>query len=209
VLPGIVIAIWAIHVISLSSFRFGVPTLPLTYVIVSGPVAALVRRGGQALRLPVVAVGAWAIAGVAVAAQYHAWPLRVAYEAVELDGLRASNEPDAVAGRPVRVADAKRGERPVVLLADEYLPAGRLTATIRARRTSDGADGPALRVVLYHLDGTPAGLSDVSSRDLSRDHFVDVDVACHLRSDGPATLAVVTLGAADVAVERVILSWHQ
>jgi 4-amino-4-deoxy-L-arabinose transferase-like glycosyltransferase len=209
VLPGIVIAIWAVHVISLSSYRFGVPTLPLTYVIVSGPVAAMLGRMGKALRSPVIAIAACVSLGIAVAAQYQNWPLQVTYDAVDLDGLLASNELDAVAGRPVRVADAKRGVRPVVLLADEYLPAGRLTATIRARRVHDAPDVPGLQVVVYHLDGTPACLSEVPARDLPRDRFADFDVSCHLRSDGPATLAVVTLGAADIAIDRVNLSWHQ
>ena len=209
VLPAIVIAVWAVHVISLSSYRFAVPVLPLSYVIVSGPVAAGLRRLGDVLRIPVVAIAALMAATIAVAAQFQRWPLRVDYEAVDLDGAAAANEPDAVAGRPVRLADARRGVRPMALLPDEYLPAGRLTATVRARRASDAADGSALRVALYHLDGTPACVADISVGQLPRDRFVDFEVPCQLRSDGPATLAVVTMGVADIAVERVNLSWHQ
>ena len=209
VLPAIVIGVWAVHVISLSSYRFAVPVLPLSYVLVSGPAAAVLRSIGEALRIPVVAIAALMAASITVAAQYQRWPLRASYEAVDLDGVAAANELDAVAARPVRFAEAKRGVRPIALLPDEYLPAGRLTATVRARRVSEASDGPGLQVVLYHLDGTPACQADVSSAQLSRDRFVDLEVPCQLRSDGPATLAVVTMGVADIAVERVNLSWHQ
>jgi 4-amino-4-deoxy-L-arabinose transferase-like glycosyltransferase len=209
VLPAIVIGVWAVHVISLSSYRFAVPVLPLSYVLVSGPVATMMRSIGEALRIPVVAIAALMATSVAVAAQYQRWPLRASYEAVDLDGVAAANDFDPVAARPVRFAEAKRGVRPIALLPDEYLPAGRLTVTVRARRVSEASDGPGLQVVLYHLDGTPACHADVSSAQLSRDRFVDVEVPCQLRSDGPATLAVVTMGVADIAVERVNLSWHQ
>jgi len=201
--------VWAIHIISLSSYRFAVPVLPLAFVIVSGLLAAFARRAADVVRIPVVALSLVGALGVAVAAQFQPWPLRVTYEAVNLDGLQASNERDAVSGRPARVADAKRGIRPIALIADEHLPRGRVTASVRARQLGTATDGQALRVVLYHLDGTPACVSDVAARDLPRDRFVDLEVECRLRSDGPATFAVTTLGVADLAIERVNLSWHQ
>lgn len=207
-LPAIVIALWTIHIIALSSYRFAVPVLPLTFVIVSGPVVALLQRVGDVVRIPVVGLAAAGALAVAVAAQYQSWPLQVTYDAVDLDGALASNERDAVSGDAARIADATRGIRPVVLLADEYLPSGRLTASVRMRRLTDGPDAPAVRVFLYHLDGTPACLSDVAARDLRRDRFVDVEIGCELRSDGPATFGVVSLGVADLSVERVNLSWH-
>jgi 4-amino-4-deoxy-L-arabinose transferase-like glycosyltransferase len=208
VLPAIVIALWTIHIISLSSYRFAVPVLPLTFVLVGGPLASLLRHVADAVRTPVVGLAAAGALAVAVASQYQSWPLGVTYDAVDLDGALASNERDAVSGEPARIADAKRGTRPIVLLADEYLPSGRLTASVRMRRLTDGPDAPAARVFLTHLDGSPACVSDVAADNLRRDRFVDVEVACELRSDGPATFGVVSLGVSDLAVERVNLSWH-
>jgi hypothetical protein len=61
---------------------------------------------------------------------------------------------------------------------------------------------------MYHLDGTVACQSDVESGALYRDRFANIEVPCRLQSDGPATVAVLTLGRADVAVERLNLNWH-
>jgi hypothetical protein len=110
-LPAIVVAVWAIHVISLSSFRFGVPTLPLTYVIVSGPIAAFACRTADWLRAPIAAIGAVAIGAIVLLAQFQSWPLQVTYAAADLDGLLATNDVDSAARAPVRVADAARGVR--------------------------------------------------------------------------------------------------
>jgi hypothetical protein len=209
VLPGTVGVILAVHVITLASYRFAIPVLPALYVIASGPLAAMARGVLPVLRAPIVATSCIAIAVLAVAAQYHSWPLEARYDAVDLDGIAAANHIDPVSGSPVRQADARRGLRPVALLPDTYLPRGRLTVTVRLRQTSGTpSDATAIaRVILVDIDRKPACLSDVSTTQLQMDRFTDVAVPCHLTRDGPATLAVYSLGHADLAIDEVRLRW--
>jgi len=207
-LPAIVVAVLLIHAISLSSYRFAVPVLPVVYVVVSGPLARLASAALRLLRVPLLALTIIFAAAIGLAAQFREWPLEIDYAAADLDGLAAANELDTVAGRIVRVADANRGTRPVVLLPDEYLPAGALTVTVRARRLSDAeVDSAMARVVLSHLDGRPACVSDIAAGQLSPERYINAEVRCRLQRDGPATLAVFSLGAADFAIDRVNLRW--
>ncbi len=210
VLPATVSAILAVHVITLGSYRFAIPVLPVLYVMASGPLATLARAVVPALRTPIIAVTCALIAALAVAAQYRSWPLDVRYDAVDLDGIAAANEVDTVSRSPARLADARRGFRPVALLPDTYFPEGRLTVTVLIRRTSEPASitTPVARVALLHLDGQSACVGDVLAGQLQTDRFSEVAIPCRLTRDGPATLAVYSLGQADLTIDEVRLEWE-
>jgi hypothetical protein len=209
VLPLSIGAILAVHVITLASYRFSVPLLPVLYVLASGPATALARAAAPLVRVPVVAVGCALIAVLAVAAQFQSWPLAVQYRAADLDGLTAANRVDEVTGAPARFADAGPGARPVVLLPDTYLPRGPLLLEVAMRQTgSNSANATAAaRVALVHLDGTPACVENVPAAQLPHDRFADIAVSCRLTHDGPATLAVYSTGQTDLAIDRVRLTW--
>jgi hypothetical protein len=87
--------------------------------------------------------------------QFQSWPLTISLDAADLDGVGAANTIDPVSQRPARVADARRGVRPVATLTDEYLPAGRMVVTIRARSVTPAvsAQTAVARLVVLQLDG--------------------------------------------------------
>jgi 4-amino-4-deoxy-L-arabinose transferase-like glycosyltransferase len=207
-LPVAVGTILAAHVTTISSFRFAVPVLPVLYVLASGPVASLGRAAVPLLRTPSIAVGCIVIAALAVGAQYRPWPLHVRYDAADLDGVAASNDVDDTSGRLVRFADARRGLRPVALLSDTYLPRGSLVLTVQMRRSrAEQTPAPLARVALLHLDGQPACVAEIGAEQVPTDRFVDIALPCRLTNDGPATIAIYTLGRADLAIDQVWMDW--
>ena len=210
VLPATVSAILLVHVITLGSYRFAVPLLPVLYVLASGPLAALVRAAGALLRTRLTAVACGFIIVLSVAAQYQRWPLQVEYDATDLDGIQAVNGIDEVSRSLVRIADARRGVRPVAMLPDTYLPRGWLTAAVRLRRSSAAPDEarPVARVMLVHNDGEPACVVDVSSVQLQVNDFTEVAIPCFLKRDGAATFTVFSLAEADLAIDIVRLTWR-
>lgn len=208
VLPATIAAILAVHVITLASFRFTVPLLPALYVVASGALAAKIPGAVAVLRAPAAAVGVATILVLAVAAQFRSWPLDAVYRAAALDGLSVANGVDPVSGSEIRIAEARGGARPVALLADTYLPQGTLTVTVRMRQTAlPASERDVARIALVARDGTPGCAVDVPASHLPPDRFVDVPTSCHLAEDGPATLAVYTLGESDLAIETVRLTW--
>jgi hypothetical protein len=208
-LPASVGVILAVHVLSLASYRFAIPLLPILYVLASGPLAQLARSIAHALRTPAIAAAAAVIALASVAAQFQSWPLDARYRAAALDGLAASNELDDVSGSMARVGAAEGRERPIALLPDTYLPRGQVRVTARLRRTSPGAPDstPVARVALVPLYGRGPCVSEVFAGQLTADHFTDVDLLCQLDRDGPVTLAVFSLGQVDLAIDTVRLVW--
>ena len=197
------------HIITLASYRFSVSVLPVVYVVVSGLLATLAARAASVLRAPAVAIACAVLLAIMVAMQFQAWPLQLDYEAVDLDGANADNDVDPVSQHPARIADARRGARPIALLPDQYLPRGLVTVTVRARRASEAAapDTAVMAIVLMPVDGRAACAVNVAAADLPSDRFHDIEVPCRLTSDGPATLIVQSLGASDLAVERVRFRW--
>jgi hypothetical protein len=67
--------------------------------------------------------------------------------------------------------------------------------------------GPLARIALVQLDGHIACARDVGPDLLTADRFTTVAVPCRLLTDTPATLAVFTLGVADLAIDTVRLTW--
>ena len=200
----------AVHVAVLSSHRFAVPILPVVFVLVSGPLARC-RAGGDSVapvaprrRRRIAVFGALhrdAISGVAARAPVRRrrsrWPRS-----------RQRRSTPSQHGRS-RFADAKRGLRPVVLLPDEYLPAGAL---------HDGSDRAADHAVRQRRAGRahrprrarrPRGLHARHQQPTKSppDRFATIAVPCRLSRDTPATLAIFSLGTADLAFEAVRLRW--
>jgi 4-amino-4-deoxy-L-arabinose transferase-like glycosyltransferase len=209
ILPATVAAILMIHVITLASYRFAVPILPVLIVLASGATVAAGRVAGRALRTPAVRLGALLIFVMAVGAQYRSWPLHAEYDAVDLEGVEAANVPDPVIGSAVRLADAKRGVRPVALLPDSYFPRGPLTLSVAMRRTGSEPVAQAVaRIALVDLDGRPACAADVSPAQLEVSRFSEVALSCQLARDGPATVAVYSLAQADFAIASIRLRWR-
>jgi hypothetical protein len=185
-----------------------VSVLPIVFVLVGGPLARLLRHAGAALASPAVAAGGVLLSAVLTAMQFQPWPLERSLEAGALDGLDADNLEDPVSGRLLRAADARRGLRPVVLLADEYLPRGRFDVTLQlgAMGAAPRAESPAARITVVDLDGRVACTRDVALGDLT-DRLSPVTLTCTLPRDGPATLAVFSLGAGDFMVGDITMRW--
>jgi 4-amino-4-deoxy-L-arabinose transferase-like glycosyltransferase len=210
-LAATVLAVMCVHIVTLSSHRFAVSVLPVVFVLISGPVATGAARARRLLRSRLVLASVALLAALMVLMQFQSWPLRRDLQAAALDGVAADNVIDPVASAPVRVADAKRGVRPVVLLTDEYLPRGTIRLHTHVRRLSEAAAGreAAMRVSLVDLDGKPACVRDVAAAELAADHFTPVAIMCQLPHDSVATLAIVSLGTIDFAVEQVTLEWER
>ena len=208
ILPAAVGAILIVHVITIGSYRFFIPVLPLLYVIASGPLIRVLQALIPVLRSPVVAAATAVLLIGAIAAQYQRWPLSVTYRAADLDGLAAANALDDRSRSPVRFAEARRGERPVALLPDTHFPEGSLRLTVRMRRSSHaGETEPAARITFTQVDGTVACVADVPVSQLPATEFVDIVTLCTLRRDGPATLAVFSLGRVDLSIESIRMVW--
>ena len=111
-------------------------------------------------------------------------------------------------GRAVRFAGAIRGHRPVLLLPDEYLPAGSLTLDVRLRRAGAvlNAAAPMARITLVQLDGRIACAYDVTAGRLLDDRVTAIEIPCWLSTDTPATVAVHSLGGADFTIDAVRLA---
>ena len=209
VLPATVIAIMCVHIATLSSHRFAVSVLPVVFALIAGPAARVALGVLDLLRSRAVAISAAILAVVFVLMQFQSWPLRRHLMAADMDGLSADNRVDPLLRAAVRVADAQRGPRPVVLLSDEYFPRGTFRVRTRARRLSeDTRDGTvAMRVSVVDLDGRPACVHDVTPGELATDQFTTLTMTCELAHDSVATLAVFNTGTADFSVHDLSLEW--
>jgi 4-amino-4-deoxy-L-arabinose transferase-like glycosyltransferase len=209
ILPLTAASILAVHVITLASYRFTVPVLPALYIIASSPIAWLIDRILPTLRHRYAAIAAVVVMMTIVIAQYQTWPLRAAFAAADLEGIAAANRVDDLSHSVVRLADAGRGERPVALLPDIYLPRGslRVTTTMRMVDAPEAADSAVVRLWLGQVNGRLACTTNVSSSQLSSERFSEIDMRCELDRDGPATFALFSLGVADVAIESVRFEW--
>ena len=208
VLPACVVAGCAAHVVTLSSHRFAVPLLPLVFVVIAGPLAALVGAGWKWMALRPMRQSAIALLLVgAVMGQWSDTSPDFSFRASDLDAMNAENVRDPDSGRIVRYVSAGEGPRQVMVLADEYLPAGRSQLLVTARR-----HGPALnpqaavaRATLVTLDGMTACAEDIAAGMIPEERFGKVWVPCVLAVEGPATLVVQSLGLADLYFDEVAL----
>lgn len=207
-LPATVLIIMAVHIATLSSHRFAVPVLPVVFVLVSGPLVSMLQRASQLTRSTAVRAAVALLVAVGIAMQGQRWPLAVTLHAGALEGLEAGNAVDPESGQPVRVADARRGVRPVVLWPDEYLPRGMVRLDVALRATSPGPDDvAAVRIALVDLDERVACARDVPAGEIRGARMTTVSLTCTLADDGPATLAIYSLGTVDVSAGRIHLQW--
>ena len=125
ILPMSVVCWCGAFALTLSSYRFAVPILPVMFVWCAGPVTEVVYRAWTWTFARTARV-CWAglIVTVAVAAQWGPWPTEIAFRAVDTYAMNASNRRDPTTGRAVRLVAAADGPRTAMVLADEYLPAG-------------------------------------------------------------------------------------
>ena len=75
------------------------------------------------------------------------------------------------------------------------------------RTTGEATTTPAARIALVELDGHVACTRDIGGDEVPPDRFATIGVPCRLSRDTPATLAVFSLGTADLAFEAVRLRW--
>lgn len=208
VLPACVVAGCAAHVVTLSSHRFAVPFLPVVFVVIAGPVAGIVEAAlhwttSRRTRLGVLL----AMVVLAVAAQWNGGPSEIAFHAAELDAMNAENVLDPESGRLVRYAPAAAGARQAMVLADEFLPAGRFQLLITARQNGPdlSVNTAVAHVTLTTLQGTAACSEDIPWGLLPEHGFGKIWVPCTLPQDGPATLVVQSLGLTDIYFDEVAL----
>jgi hypothetical protein len=205
--PAVILAFMAVHMITVSSYRFAVPVLPLVFAIVAGPVSAAAaavwrHRGARTVAMCVVLF--------VVAMQFGRWPLVYRLTAYEFDGFSASHMVDAGTGESVRVADVAAGRRAVLLLVDEYLPEGRLDVEVAVRTTGTAPD-PAtdlFRIMVATFDGRTACDRTVTATDVSHDHMTRVVTRCALPRSGPATFVVETTAAVPLMFGAVRFVMH-
>jgi len=211
IVPAVPLALLFAHVITLSSHRFAVPILPLVFVTISGPLIAAFHR------VLAWTKSAWwrtaaltAAVALGIALQWVPVPVRVRYQAADSDAMNEINRVDPVLQRTVRFVGADGGRRAAMILADEYWPAGNVRLTIRARRGAahaSGSDMAVARATIVALDGKVACAEDIPLGILHEDRFADVWIHCNLKSDGPVTLIVETMGVIDLAFADVTLWW--
>ena len=203
ILPAAVAAVMCVHLLTLSSHRFAVPTLPIVFAITAAPVMRIARWlvASRYRAAACIVVVAWV-----VAMQRGEWPLRYELSAVDTDGLRADNVVDVTAGL-VRSADAARGRRAAVLLSDESLPHGTFDVVIRL--AAGGA--PPEQAIAEAWVQTDAGLRVcqklISASESVPGQWTDVTMPCTLGADAVATVVVETTGAVDIAFESLRLRW--
>ena len=208
VLPACVAAGCAAHVITLSSHRFAVPFLPVVFVVIAGPVAAIAAAGWRWTTSRRTRLGAAIVlVSLAIAAQWNGSPSELVFRAAELDAMNAENVQDPDSGKMVRYAPAAAGNRQVMVLADEFLPAGDFQLLVTARRSGPdlSADTAVAHVTLTTLDGTTACSEDIPWGLLPDRGFGQIWVPCLLPRDGPATLVVRSLGVTDIYFDEVAL----
>lgn len=208
VLPACVAAGCAAHVITLSSHRFAVPFLPVVFIVIAGPMAALAGASWNwatmhAARLCMVT----ALLFGCVIAQWSDRPAEFVFRASDMDGMNAENIRDTDTGRTVRYVPAAAGPRQAMVLADEYLPAGRFQLLLTARRQGPplNLNTPVARVALANLDGSAACTEEIPWGMIPDDRFGKIWVPCTLSVEGPATLVVQSLGMTDIFFDEVAL----
>ncbi len=208
VLPACVAAGCATHMATLSSHRFAVPFLPVVFVIIAGPAAAAMAAAWHWTTSRRTRLGATAVLTLAgVAGQWSAGPSEFVFRAADLDATNPENVLDPESGRMGRYAPAAGEVRPAMVLADEFLPAGRFQILVTARRRGAVLDQNAAvaRVTVTTLEGNTACREDIAWGMLPDHGFGKVWVPCSLARDGPTTLVVESLGVTDLHFDEVAL----
>lgn len=203
VIPAMVLAVMAVHVLYFSSQRFAVPVQGQIYVCAAAMLAAAFRRvraAGIAAALTVAVAGLWTIAAQAL------WlPGSYRAEAESLEGLVARSVADPVAGNGrARFASAAGGARPIAYIMSESFPRGAFAVRVRARTATcvDGA-APALVVSVRGETGSRF-TSTFTVADLCRGPgYVTLASTSLLRDDEIIDLSVNSTGGVDIWVDQL------
>lgn len=205
--PAAIALVMSVHVLTLSSHRFAVPVLPLAFAAVAGPLSRLLLA---VWRRPLWRASAGVLLIAIAGMQLPSWPIVYHLRAAEMDGALADSVHDAAAGGIARVAETAPGPRPVLLIADEALPAGAFDLRITTRM--DGApasdSGAALRVTVATLDGRNVCAHEVAAAVLGATYRT-LSLPCTLDGSGPVTVAVDTLAIARLRFSDVTLAWRR
>ncbi|MDQ3446679.1 MAG: hypothetical protein M3496_10985 [Pseudomonadota bacterium] len=202
-LPALVLSVLCVHLVTVSSYRFAVPLLPILFAIAAAPIvrtAQWLRASRYRYRACVMLVVAF------VAMQTGDWPLRYELMAAQTDGLDVTDVVDAAAG-VVRVADAARGRRAAMLLSDEALSRGTFDVVIRMKALADVGEQPIAKAWLQTDAAVPICERVIGARESAAGEWFNVEMSCTLRTDTVATIVVETTGVADVAFESLRLRW--
>jgi hypothetical protein len=150
-----------------------------------------------------------ALLGGAGMMQMGSWPLNYGLQAAEMDGLRAENRTDPN-GIVHRFAAGTGGNRPVMILNDEYLPGGRLDLQLGVRR-GPGTVPAGTALAYVRLEATGGGLMCDGWLTVEQvavaDAWVQFTMPCKLERDGLMSLSVWNLGTLDLSFRDVVLRW--
>jgi hypothetical protein len=201
--PATVLAVMAVHIAYFASHRFSVPVLPHIYLVAALPLAAAVRRALASQR---ALAGAACAAVLAAGAQWLWVPGVFRVEAEALEGIQAVNTPDPRASRgTARFASAAGGPRSIAFLPYEAFPRGAYALRVHARTEACGTPSlPAIAVSVLDSAGRARFRDVFTAGDLcTRGNFRVENSPGLLRSDAVVSLAVETLGAVDVWIDRI------
>lgn len=206
-LPASIVAVMAVHLLTLSSYRFAIPVLPLVIVVASGAIVAALQIVWRRRRLRVAAAMALLLVLVM---QVRSWPMRYELLAADLDGDQTTDRPDDTTGEMTRFADPG-GRRPALLLTDEYLAAGALTLEVTARVEPGvtSSSEPVMTMSLVGLDGSVLCSRTVHASEMASRSMGTLSMPCHLARSQPATLIVGTLGTMPLAFGHVRFVWSE
>lgn len=204
--PATIAAVMTVHIVTVSSHRFAVPVLPLVFALGAGPLANLAMTIWHAGRTRAAVAAAFLFVTLM---QLGSWTLAYELNAWDLDGFAAENRLDERSGVAERFADPAHGRRAVLLLADEYFPAGGVNITVSARIDGEEAQPSAalFRVALTTNEGHVACERIVTADDLDRKKMSSVVVPCELAVGGPSIFVVETLARAPVTFGGVRFVW--
>lgn len=199
ILPGVLAVTVGIHMLTLSSFRFAVPVLPVVYLLTGiGAVVAArwitKRLETRWLIVVLVVLAGWA--GFALASQR---TLRLDVEGEELDGVEADDVRDSEASNGLaRFADRVRGRREMAILTEEFLPSGPFRVTVYVKAV---APGGFVELLIPLSEG---GVAIREKLEVSGGgNYESHTVMGRLTHDAAAKVILVTEGNADIWLDRV------
>ena len=208
VLTGAVMAIATVHLVTISSYRFAIPTHPAIFAFGAGLLARVVNGAITGI------VSTWVRSAVAtglvatfLVMQRGTWPISYDLRAAGLDGIEASDNPVLNGG--LRYAGIKAGPRPVVILTDQYLAKGQFTLSVEMRADPRGiaATVPIARVRMFTLEEQPVCDSVFTARELSAPGLTRVQLQCMMRTDGVASALIETTALAPLEIGRIAFRW--
>ena len=199
---------FSIHLATISSYRFAVPTHPAIFAFGAGLLARFVKgtlNGIVSTRI--TSAAAAGLVATFLFMQRGTWPISYSLQATGLDGNTATDNLSTNSG--VRYAGTEAGPRPVVILTDQYLAKGRFTlsAEMRASPRDIAPTAPIAQVRIFTLDEQPVCDSVFTVRELSAPRLTPTQLQCMMRTDGVATVLIETTALAPLEIGRIAFRW--